>query len=366
MAQLVEAHTTPKRAILVVIDGLHIDALTRLTMPNCNRLAKQGTTIAKTCVIMPHHPTHGRYADVHTCSYPNPVMMTGTVFLAPHQKMLQHSFKKSAFIANTEAYESIAHGYQFVVQEIGPDSLSVNHALAILADNDVDFMRIHLQDAGTAGYETFRAATQVPYSGNIWHSESPYKKAIEEADRQLGRLITALEARGELSQTLLVVTGDHGQSAGGWHPMLDEAGWLTPMVFHGPGIKRGVVVEWADQIDVAPTIADMMGVEIPNQDGGSGKVLNEIRQSTVVEVPNRSKLLELNRLLSRYAYLSAALILRSKDTPAYCGHLMLVERDFYGLDRILDWNGKESIDSLINHNATLINQMEALLSSTTK
>src|SRR5690606_11284588 len=148
---------------------------------NYNRLVKQGAFIKKTCVIMPHHPTHGTYADVHTCSYPNPVMMAGTVFLTSQQNMLQHSFKRSAFIANTTAYESITDGYQFVVQEAKSDSFSIDNALTLLANHDIDFMRIRLQDAGTAGYETFRAAPEAPYFGDIWHRDSPYKKAMEAA-----------------------------------------------------------------------------------------------------------------------------------------------------------------------------------------
>src|SRR5690606_8913975 len=114
---------------------------------------------------MPHHPTHGRYANIHTCSYPNPVMMTGTVFLTAHQKMLQHSFDKSAFIANTDAYHSITEGYQYVVQQTDTDAFSTDQAISLL-DKDVDFIRLHLQDAGTAGYQTFLADTDKPYSRN--------------------------------------------------------------------------------------------------------------------------------------------------------------------------------------------------------
>lgn len=365
MSQLSAADVPPKRAILVIIDGLHIDAPVRLAMPNYSRLAKRSASVAKTCVIMPHHPTHGRYADIHTCSYPNPVMMTGTVFLVPNQKMLQHSFQRSAFISNTNAYRSIGQDYQFAIQEDAPDSFSIDNAIAVLANHEVDFVRIHLQDSGTAGYETFNATEDAPYFRNIWHQGSPYARAVEEADRQLGRLISALEERGELAHTLLVITGDHGQSTSGWHPMLDEAGWLTPMLFHGPGIIQGVVVEWADQIDIAPTIAAIMGTVIPNNDGGSGRVLKEIQQHRDV-APNRSRLLTLNRILTRYAYAAAAMVMRSKDTPAFSGQLMLIEREFYGLDRILDWNEKGSIDSLIKHNTRLVNQMEVLLSASAK
>jgi len=354
------ASQMPKRAILVVIDGLHTRAPGLFNMPNYNKLAKQGALIQKTCVIMPHHPTHGRYADIHTCSYPNPVMMTGTVFLTARQKMLQHSFDKSAFIANTNAYQSITEGYQFVVQQASNDAFSTDQAINLL-DKRVDFIRIHLQDPGTAGYETFLATEDKPYFRDIWHSESPYKKATEEADRQLGRLVEALERRGELENTLLVILGDHGQSECGWHAMLDEQGWLTPMVFHGAGVREGTVSEWADLTDIVPTIAALMNVDIPNKDGGSGRVLKEIIQGGASDPSGHSTLFELNTILKRYAYASAELIRRSESEAAWGGHAMLFEREFFGLERILDWSKKETLDGLLQYNRSIVEQMEALI-----
>jgi arylsulfatase A-like enzyme len=41
----------------------------------------------------------------------------------------------------------------------------------------------------------------------------------------------------------------------------------------GRGIKKGVTLEVFDSIDVAPTAARLLGVELPNVDG---KVLSEI------------------------------------------------------------------------------------------
>src|SRR5690606_24572334 len=84
MPYLSKAYQVPERAILVIIEGLHTQAPDRFPMLYYKRLSTQGVLIQTTCVIMPHHPTHGRYANIHTCSYPNPVMMTGMVFLTAH------------------------------------------------------------------------------------------------------------------------------------------------------------------------------------------------------------------------------------------------------------------------------------------
>lgn len=67
---------------------------------------------------------------------------------------------------------------------------------------------------------------------------SIYRRAIEEADTKLGRLIRALEESGRYDDTVLVVTSDHGQSFG-------EGG----NVYHGCGatdsVLRVPLVVWA-------------------------------------------------------------------------------------------------------------------------
>jgi len=361
MNPLITNAIQPKRAILIVIDGLHIKAPSRFNMKNFNMLSKNGVLVEKTCVIMPHHPVHGEYANIHTCSYPNPVMMTGTVFLTPNQKMLQHSFKTSAFIANTDAYYSITHGYQFTIQQSNPDAFCVDQAIHLLNNQEIDFMRIHLQDAGTAGYNTFATYKDNPAYHNIWHLDSPYKKAIEDADIQLGSLVAALEMSGKLAQTLLVVMGDHGQSENGWHPILDEESWLTPLLFHGPGIKKGINIGWADLTDVTPTIAEIMKVDVPNNDGGRGRVLKELIQETQNHIAERSMLWEVNLLQKRYTHAQAELVSRSIIKPFLISHLMLIEREFCGIERILDWKNKDCIENLLQHNLQLVKRMEDLL-----
>ncbi|MEX1063084.1 MAG: sulfatase-like hydrolase/transferase [Balneolaceae bacterium] len=352
----------PERVVLFIIDGLHTDAPARLKMPNFTELTRKGALIEKTTVIMPGHPTHGGYAEVHSSSFPNPVMMTGTVFLTPDQRMLQHSFDNSAFIANTLSYRSITDGYRFVVQRSGPDEFSVDKAVDILRGNDPEFTRIHLQMTGDAGYQVYSAENSPPYRHNIWHEVSPYVQAAEEADRQLGRFISALKEMGKWEGTLLVVTSDHGQTESGWHPLLPEDSWLHPTVFHGPGIRQGHTTEWADQTDLAPTIADIMQVEIPNEDGGGGVVLESVRQTgTGSSGTSPSRLYKLNSVIARYLRAEAELLLNSAERPWLNSYAMIAERNFYGLDRIMDWNELDSVDALIRHNRKIAEGMEKQL-----
>lgn len=355
------AQDVPERAIMVIIDGVHTEAPDRLDMPNFSQLAEQGTLIEKTTAIMPYHPTHGEYATVHTSSYPNPVMMTGTVFLKPNQSMIQDHFENGAFIANTLAYQSISRGYEYVVQKSESDAFAVDQAVRILETEPVDFMRVHLQNAGSAGSRSLSADRDQPFYHNIWHEEAPYVQAIEEADRQLGRFVSALKDMGKWEETLLVVTSDHGQTKTGWHPVMPEESWFVPTIFHGPGVNQGQTVEWADQTDLVPTIASLMQVDPPNEDGGAGDVILGATTSESSNYESSSDILDLNRVIKRYMSAEAEMIAKSDEHPYLNSLVMRLERDFYGLDRILDWNEMGSIRSLIEHNRTVVREMRNAL-----
>jgi len=78
---MANAQTEVKRVILLTIDGLHWEAPGRLSMPVFKSLIKEGTYIQQSYVIIPHHPTIGDYSKFNSCSFPNPVLHEGTIFL---------------------------------------------------------------------------------------------------------------------------------------------------------------------------------------------------------------------------------------------------------------------------------------------
>jgi arylsulfatase A-like enzyme len=86
---------------------------------------------------------------------------------------------------------------------------------------------------------------------------SDYARASLEADRLVGQLADGLN----LWTTTLVVTSDHGQA--------DQPG--VPLVMAGRGIRSGVVGA-ARQIDVAPTIAGLLGLPVPAASQGRALV----------------------------------------------------------------------------------------------
>jgi arylsulfatase A-like enzyme/Flp pilus assembly protein TadD len=98
--------------------------------------------------------------------------------------------------------------------------------------------------------------------------ERPYDGEVAYVDFALGRLLAFLEDRNLAQNTLVVFTGDHGES-------LNQHGESThgyfaynatiqiPLIITFPGSKRGRVDQNAAHIDIFPTVCDVLGVEKP-------------------------------------------------------------------------------------------------------
>ena len=104
-----------------------------------------------------------------------------------------------------------------------------------------------------------------------------YHGMQSEVDAQLGRLLRWLDDAGLASETLVVVTSDHGEM-GCDHWMIGKGGYFdesyhVPLIVRDPrpssGAGRGrVVSSFTEAVDVMPTILEWMGHEVPAQADG--------------------------------------------------------------------------------------------------
>lgn len=98
-----------------------------------------------------------------------------------------------------------------------------------------------------------------------------YFGMITEVDAALGRVIDHLEARGELDDTLVVVTSDHGEQLGD-HWLVAKLGFFDqsyriPLIVRwgGLGGPAGRVVDaFTENVDVMPTLLDLCGGTVPD------------------------------------------------------------------------------------------------------
>jgi arylsulfatase A-like enzyme len=95
-----------------------------------------------------------------------------------------------------------------------------------------------------------------------------YLNVLHETDRHLGRLFDAIRRAGLDQDTLIVVTGDHGQAFGNPHDsymqghMVYEEDVNVPLLLWYPRLYRSATrsATIGSHVDLAPTIADLAGL----------------------------------------------------------------------------------------------------------
>lgn len=95
----------------------------------------------------------------------------------------------------------------------------------------------------------------------------------ENIDIQIGRVLDRLEAMGELDDTYVIYTSDHGMAIGR-HGLqgkqnLYEHTWRVPFIARGPGIEPGSrAVGNVYLLDVLSTLCDLAGIDAPRTSEG--------------------------------------------------------------------------------------------------
>lgn len=97
-----------------------------------------------------------------------------------------------------------------------------------------------------------------------------YAKTVQSLDENVGRLLDYLEENGLLENTVVIYTSDQGFYMGehGWFDkrFMYEESFSTPLVMRLPEHfkKRGAIDQLMQNIDFAPTMLDMAGIDIPS------------------------------------------------------------------------------------------------------
>lgn len=112
----------------------------------------------------------------------------------------------------------------------------------------------------------------------------------ENIDIQIGKVLDKLKAMGELDNTIIIYTADHGIAIGR-HGLqgkqnLYQHTWRVPYIVKGPGIKAGTRVEGNIYLlDTLRTLCDLASIEAPAvTEGISFKPVLEGKQAKVRDV----------------------------------------------------------------------------------
>jgi arylsulfatase A-like enzyme len=159
------------------------------------------------------------------------------------------------------------HDYWFpqhLFDGVDPQALGLSSNLQSLAEMDIP-----------AAYETLAKVLNQPgglTARDLQHLHDVYDRRLADTDRVIGELVRTLEDAGLTEETLLVITSDHGEQflehgrlVHGGDAFYNELIHI-PFVISNPVLypERVTATTPATSIDFAPTILELMGLDIPD------------------------------------------------------------------------------------------------------
>lgn len=168
------------------------------------------------------------------------------IFLAGREKGI-----KSVYAGGSANYSEITTPDFHYSGELA-DEVVVQHGIDHFQNDHARLIRLHPQRirdgwTGPAG---------------LPDPKSSYNKAILAVDAQLGRLIQALKDGGVWDSTYLIVAADHGMNDNtiSLHDADQITSWDPFISFHGPGIKKGETIPYAELSDLAIMVDYFLGL----------------------------------------------------------------------------------------------------------
>jgi arylsulfatase len=148
------------------------------------------------------------------------------------------------------------------------------------------------QQAAMAGMEGRHSAAAVWWSRatpeRIRRMRKHYYANVTLMDHWVGKMVSALDQRGQLDNTIILFTSDHGDCLGDHHQVYKFSSHYdsvarVPLVVAGPGVERlGVRGPLVEAIDLGPTFLAMAGLE--PLAGASGKSLQPLLAGAETEL----------------------------------------------------------------------------------
>jgi arylsulfatase A-like enzyme len=124
-----------------------------------------------------------------------------------------------------------------------------------------------LRDAMQIDPATVTVPPYLPDVPTVRQDIANYYAEVQRFDRDVGALLEQIEQAGELDNTLVVISGDHGWPFPRGKSHLYDAGSRVPLAIHWPdgAVGQRAVSDFVSLIDLAPTFLEAAGVEPPAQ-----------------------------------------------------------------------------------------------------
>jgi arylsulfatase A-like enzyme/lipoprotein NlpI len=277
--------------VVITIDTLRADHVgcygyKQIHTPNIDALAADGARFEHAYTAVP--VTLPSHAVMFTGTYP---MLSGMHDFAanklnPTQPTLasvlkEHGYATAAVIGSAvlDSRFGLNRGFDFYYDHFDFNRLQESNLEEmerpgnLVADVTLDwlsknyskkfFLWMHLYDPH------YPYHPPAPYATD--YKDRPYDGEIAFADQQVGRLIRFLKSKGLFANTLIVLSGDHGESLGEHGEkshgfFIYNATMQVPFIVHLPGARSPrVMPDLISLADLMPTVLQAVKVDVPPQ-----------------------------------------------------------------------------------------------------
>ena len=248
-------------AVLISVDGMRPDGMLQAHTPTIDRLAAVGATTLKARSVMPSvtlpcHTSMLRGVDVGRHGITSNVFTplarpVPSLFDVAHDEGLRvGSFYNWGPLRDLA--DPLSLDVDFMIQEShfpDGDGHVADAVVEHIAKRPFDLVFVYLGFTDTSGHD------------HGWMSQ-PYLDSIAQADACIGRILES--ARGGHADPVVFVTSDHGGHER-CHGTDAEEDMTVPWIVAGPGVPHCELNSNACIVDVAPTLAALIGVPAPRE-----------------------------------------------------------------------------------------------------
>jgi hypothetical protein len=257
-------HPLTERVVIILLDGLREDTANNASlMPELDRLRTQGASASMTS--RPPSYSEPGYTTILTGAWPDindgpafnleyediPAITQETIFTTSKSAGLKTAISAYYWFDKLIPQDQVDLAFYTPRDDREGDRQVVEAALPWLCDESINLFLIHIDQIDYASH----------YEGGVM--SSGWNKAARQSDALLEELVAGID----LSTTTLLIFSDHGQIDQGGHGGHDLITLQEPFVATGAGILPGVY-DPIQMVDLAPTIAILLGTSLPSSAEG--------------------------------------------------------------------------------------------------
>jgi hypothetical protein len=250
--------------VIVLIDALRYDTSQKTdVMPYLNQLRSEGAS----ALMHSHPPSYSEpgYSVILTGAWPDlndgpeinldyaeiPTFTQDDIFSAAHRSGMLTAISGFNWFEKLVPQQAVSVSFYTAGEDQVADRQVTDAAIPWLQEGKYQLVLIHLD--------------QVDYAGH--HEGGPidprWDAAATRADGLLKEIVTSMD----LTKDTLLIISDHGQIDVGGHGGQDSIVLMEPFVMVGKGVLPGKYGD-VQMVDIAPTVATILGTNIPATNQG--------------------------------------------------------------------------------------------------